>query len=132
METLTVGKLAKAAGINIETIRYYERRGLIAEPERSLSGYRHYPDSVLTRMRFIRHAKDMGFTLQEIKELLDLCVDPNSPCIEVKKRAESKIAEIEEKIEHLKNMKKSLSNIASQCSGGSAISDCTIVKTLEK
>jgi len=132
METLTIGKLAKAVGVNIETIRYYERRGLIAEPQRSLSGYRHYPESVLTRMRFIRHAKDMGFTLQEIKELLDLCVAPNSPCMEVKNRAEAKITEIKRKIENLKDMKKSLETIASQCSGGSAVSDCTIVKTLEE
>ena len=132
MDTLTIGKLAKAAGVNIETIRYYERRGLIEEPERSLLGYRHYQDSVLTRMRFIGHAKEMGFTLNEIKELLDLCVDPNSPCMEVKKRAESKITEIEGKLEHLKNMKKSLEKIASQCSGGSAVSDCSIVKTLER
>ncbi len=132
MDTLTIGKLAKAAGVNVETIRYYERRGLIAEPERRLSGYRHYPDSLLTRMRFIVHAKEMGFTLNEIKELLNLCVDPNSPCMEVKKRAESKITEIEGKLEHLKNMKKSLETIASQCSGGSAVSDCSIVKTLER
>lgn len=132
MDTFRTGKLAHEAGVHIETIRYYERRGLIPEPERDRSGYRQYPADTLTRMKFIGHAKHMGFTLEEIRDLLDLCVNRGSSCLAVKEKAESKISEIDIKIKYLKEMKKSLEHIASQCSGNTAIADCSIVKALEE
>ena len=131
MEALRRGELARAAGVNVETIRYYERRGLIPEPERSRSGYRQYTPDTLARMRFIGQAKQMGFTLEEIRELLDLCVNRGSSCLVVKEKAERKITEIEGKIAYLKDMKQSLETIASQCSGKTAIADCSIVRALE-
>ena len=83
METLTIGQLARQAEVNVETLRYYERRGLIPEPPRKESGYRQYPPDDLARIRFIKHAKELGFTLKEILDLLTLRVDPETSCDDV-------------------------------------------------
>ena len=84
MQALTIGEVAKAADIGVETVRFYEREGLIAEPPRRQSGYRQYPPDTIRRLRFIRRAKDLGFTLKEIGELLDLHVDPTRSCADVR------------------------------------------------
>ena len=94
MEALTIGQLARQAAVGVETIRFYEREGLLAEPERRPSGYRQYPAEVVRRVRFIRHAKELGFTLKEIQELLELRVDPVSSCADVRRHARAKIADI--------------------------------------
>ena len=101
METLTIGQLAKDAGVNIETIRYYERRGLIPEPPRRKSGYRQYGSDFVLRIQFIKRAQELGFSLNEIDELLALRVDSGTACSEVKHHAEAKIADIEGKIKTL-------------------------------
>lgn len=81
MEGLTIGRLAREAGVNSETIRFYERRGLIPKPPRPATGYRRYPPETVRRVRFIRHAKELGFSLKEILELLSLRLDPETTCI---------------------------------------------------
>ncbi|HDO35560.1 MAG TPA: MerR family transcriptional regulator [Nitrospirae bacterium] len=131
MERLTIGKLAKQAEVNIETIRYYERRGLIPKPPRRESGYRQYPRDTVTRIQFIKRAKELGFSLREILELLSLRVDPATTCGDVKKRAEIKIADIEEKIRTLQRMKKALMKLTVECKGRGPVSECPILEALD-
>ncbi|GBD98799.1 mercuric resistance operon regulatory protein [bacterium BMS3Abin07] len=131
MERLTIGKLAKQSEVNIETIRYYERRGLIPKPPRRESGYRQYPRDTVTRIQFIKRAKELGFSLREILELLSLRVDPATTCGDVKKRAEIKIADIEEKIRTLQGMKKALMNLTVECKGRGPVSECPILEALD-
>ncbi len=131
--TMTIGTLARKTGVNVETVRYYERFGIIAEPPRSASGYRHYTDEVVTRIRFIRRAQQLGFSLKEIQELLTLRVDhnKNTSCREVKKRAEAKISDVEAKIYDLERLKQALVEISDKCTGSGPISNCPILALLE-
>lgn len=128
-KTLTIGQVAKLAGIGIETIRFYEREGIIEEPPRRESGYRDYDAEAVTRLQFIKRAQDLGFSLKEISELLALRVKPNSNCAAVKKRAEAKLAEIEEKIRDLKRMQKILGDLTEACVASKPISDCPILES---
>ncbi len=130
MRNLTIGQLARMAQVNVETIRYYERRGLMPEPPRRDSGYRQYADPDVTRIKFIKRAQTLGFTLKEISELLSLRVDPNTTCGDVKRRAEVKIADMEEKIKDLQRMKKALTKLASTCRGHGPMSECPILEML--
>ncbi len=115
-ESLTIGQLARRAGVGVETVRFYERRGLIEEPPRDpASGYRRYPEGAVARIRFIRHAKDLGFSLKEIDELLRLRIDPSTSCEEVLRRAETKIADIEAKVAILRRMKAVLEDLVRAC-----------------
>lgn len=108
MERLKIGQLAFKAGVNITTIRYYERRGLIPIPARTSSGYRQYPPDTVRRIIFIRSAQELGFSLGEIKGLLTLRLSNGDQCEKVRARAEKKIEEIEEKIKNLNNIKNAL------------------------
>jgi len=130
METLTIGEVAKRSGVGIETIRFYERKGLIDDPPRRLSGYRQYPKETIDRLRFIRKAKELGFTLNEINDLLVISVDASASCADVKERAEAKIENIERKIQSLSRMKKGLKALASSCEGNQPISQCPIIEAL--
>ncbi|MEE9524807.1 MAG: MerR family transcriptional regulator [Thermodesulfovibrionales bacterium] len=132
METITIGKLAEQAGVNIETIRYYERRGLMPRPERRASGYRQYNPDSAKRIRFIKHAQELGFSLKEIDELLSLKLDDRTPCSQVRKHAEEKIADIEIKIKTLQSMKKALTKLTKACIGNGPVSECPILEALEK
>lgn len=132
MEGYTTGQLAKKAGVNVETIRYYERRGLLPEPRRSESGYRQYSDETVRRVQFIIHAKELGFSLREIHELLSLRHDPGTPCSEVRNRARSKIEDIEAKIKTLRKMKKALVKLTDGCRGKGPLKECPILESLEK
>jgi MerR family mercuric resistance operon transcriptional regulator len=132
MKTLTIGKLAEQTGVNIATVRYYERRGLIPKPPRKKSGYREYSDETVKRILFIKHAKELGFSLKEIAELLFLKLDRKTPCSEIKKRADKKIQDIEEKIVLLRKMKKALINLTGDCSGHGPVSECPILEALER
>jgi len=132
MEGFTTGQLAKKAGVNIETVRYYERIGLIPKPGRRESGYRQYSDETIRRVQFIRHAKELGFTLKEIHELLSLKHDQGTPCSMVKNRAKSKIEDIEAKIRTLRGMKKALVKLTNACSGKGPLRGCTILDSIEK
>lgn len=130
MKSLTIGQLAKEAQVNIETVRYYERRGLIPEPPRRESGYRQYSKADINRIRFIRRAKELGFSLREISELLSLRVDPNTTCADIKKQAEIKLADIEEKIRALQKMKRALTKLVTLCRGRGPTSECPILEAL--
>ena len=130
MERLTRGELARQGGVNIETIRYYERQGLLPKPSRSPSGYRLFSPEDVRRLRFIRRAQELGFSLKEIKELLALRIDPRGTSRDVRRRAEAKIADIEGKIESLRAMKKSLARLTAACSGEGSVGDCPILESL--
>jgi len=132
MQTLTIGKVAKQADVGVETIRFYEREGLIAEPARRASGYRQYPIETVDRLLFIKRAKELGFSLKEIKELLALRLAPGATCGQIKKRAEAKVEDIEDKIHSLQRMKRALKKLTVACSGKGLVSDCPILDTLEK
>jgi len=133
MEALTIGQLANRAGVGVETIRFYEREGLIPEPERRPSSrYRQYLPQAVRRVRFIRHAKGLGFTLKEIQDLLDLRVDPESTCADVRERAREKIAGIEERIASLQRMKAALERLARSCRGRGPTTECPILGELDR
>jgi MerR family mercuric resistance operon transcriptional regulator len=127
----TIGQVAKRAGVGVETVRFYERRGLIEQPPRHRSGYRVYPEEAVDRIRFIRHAKDIGFTLAEIGELLSLRPDPAGNCDVVKERAEAKVTDIDEKIRGLTRMRESLGKLIGACDTRSETADCPILEALE-
>lgn len=132
MSDFTIGKLAKNAGINIETIRFYERKELMPKPLRKPGGFRLYSNSDLKRLHFILMAKRHGFTLNEIKELLELRVDPQSTCEDVRSKAEEKIRVIEEKLRELKRMRKALQTLAASCHGPNPTGDCPILEAFEQ
>lgn len=123
METMKIGELAREAGVNVQTVRYYERRGLLPEPTRRESGYREYTQDFLDRLRFIRRGQELGFTLTEIQELLSLRVDPDTTADEVKARAEAKVDDITRKIEDLDEIRRALGHLAGACGGGHGPTD---------
>ena len=117
---LTIGRVARAADVGIDTIRYYEREGLLPVPERRLSGYRDYTPDAITQLRFIRRAKELGFTLPEIRELLALSADRARGVRGVKQRAETRLAEIDRRIRELKRVQRGLKNLIDVCPGHGA------------
>ena len=127
---LTIGRVARAAGIAIDTIRYYEREGLLPVPARRLSGYRDYTPDAVTRLRFIRRAKELGFSLPEIRELLALSVDRERGVRGVKQRAEARLAEIDRRIRELKRVQRGLRNLINACPGHGAPESCPILTAL--
>ena len=132
MSSLTIGRLARKAGVNLETVRYYERRGLLPRPPRSASGYRLFPADAARRLKFIRRAQELAFSLGEIRELLSLRVARNTSSAAIRKRAEHKIADIEAKIKSLESMKKTLRKLTSACAGCGPVSECPILESLER
>lgn len=132
MESLSIGQLAKAAQVNVETVRYYEREGLLPRPARRASGYRRYPSETVTRLQFIKRSKELGFSLKEIAELLTLRVDPHTCCADVKQRATAKMADIQHKIADLRRMQRALIGLTEACSGQGPTSACPILDALEK
>ncbi len=132
MKPLTIGRLAREARVNLETVRYYERRGLLPRPPRSASGYRLFPQEAARRLRFIRRAQQLGFSLQEIRELLSLRVSPRAKSADVRRRAEAKIADINAKISSLDSMKKTLLKLAKVCAGRGPVAECPILESLDR
>ena len=130
-KSLTIGRLAKEAGVNLETVRYYERRGLLQRPPRSASGYRLFPLETARRLRFSRRAQELGFSLTEIRELLSLRVSANAKSADVRKRAETKIADIDAKIKSLDSMKTTLRRLTKVCAGCGPIAECPILECLD-
>lgn len=129
MKALTIGQLARETGVNIETIRYYERRGLIPEPPRRESGYREYTFKYAERICFIKRAQNLGFTLKEISELLAVA-DGNSVCKDIRKFAEDKVKDIEVRIHDLQKIKTVLNDLIKKCLGKRKISECPIIESL--
>jgi MerR family mercuric resistance operon transcriptional regulator len=132
MQTLTIGQAAREAGIGVETIRYYERQGLVESPARTRSGYRRFTPDVIRRLRFIQRAKRLGFTLSEIGDLLALRVDPGTSCADVRRRTAHKIAEVDERIIELRRMRGALAALASECSGRGPLAECPILDALDR
>lgn len=130
-ESLTIGKLAASAGVGRETIRYYEQKGLLAEPPRSRAGYRHYPPEAVGQLRFIRRAQTLGFTLTEISELLGLRVDEVSACSTVEAHARAKLLDVEDKIADLRRIGNALERLVEKCEAREPTSDCPILEELE-
>lgn len=129
---MTIGKVARFAGVGVETIRFYEREGLIEQPVRFGSGYRQYSAGAVSRIRFILKAKELGFTLKEIRELLELRIDPAASCGDVREQAQTKIADIDRKIRTLRRMKKALAKLTAACDGKAPVSECPILEALEE
>jgi len=131
-EAFTIGSLAKDAGVGIQTVRFYERKGLLKQPVRRGSGYRHYSTEDAKQIRFIKRAQELGFTLKEVKGLLELQATSKSACADVKKRADQKSIEIEVKIKDLKRMLRSLGEIADCCAKGNTTRGvCSILDCFE-
>ncbi len=128
---MRIGQVAKRAGVNVETIRFYERKGLLTQPPRNTGGYRQYPHEAIARIRFIKRAKELGFSLTEISELLSLQTNPRATCADVKERAEGKISTIHERMKDLQKMKRSLEGLAAACKGSGPLDDCPIINCFE-
>lgn len=127
-EKLTIGKLANASGVGVETVRFYERKGMIRQPKKQ-GAFRYYPEDYITRIRFIKRSQELGFTLKETKELLELKIKNHSKCSDVLAKTEEKIDEINQKIKDLKKMKKSLESLANCCVDvEQPLSDCPILE----
>lgn len=131
MAYLTIGKLARQAGVGAETIRYYEREKLLPEPDRLESGYRIYGTDAAKRLRFIKEAQALGFTLGEISELFGLTDDESADCAAVNAKAQKKLVEIDKKVRALKKMQKGLKVLASRCPADEEpLSECSIINHL--
>jgi MerR family copper efflux transcriptional regulator len=127
---VTIGALARQTGVGIDTIRYYEREALLPEPRRRASGYREYGPEEAARLRFIRRAKDLGFTLHEIRELLALSKDREGGVESVKQRAEIRLGEVERRIRELQRVKRGLRQLIDACPGHGALEQCPILRAL--
>ena len=128
MSELTIGRLADEAGVNVETIRYYQRRGLMVEPDKPFNGHRRYPDAAIKRVRFIKRAQVLGFTLDEVGSLLEL--DEARACADTRVLAAHKLQVIEGKLSGLKAMRKALTALVQQCDVGAKKGGCPIIHAL--
>src|SRR5258708_37863732 len=123
--SMTVGALAKQAGVKVDTIRYYERHGLLPKPPRTNSGYRTFTHASVERLRFIKQAQALGFTLNEVQQLLALRLGPDMRCADVRNRAQAKLADIQQKIDSLRAMKQALEQLVSACAAEGPASECS-------
>lgn len=128
---LRIGEVARRAKVNLQTIHYYERTGLLPKAPRTASNYRLYSGDAVRRVRFIKRAQEIGFTLKEIKELLSLRARPQAKCADVLARAEAKVQNIDEKVRMLQAMRRALSRLMSACKGRGGISECPILDALD-
>ena len=126
---LTIGKLGASAGVKVPTIRYYEQIGLLPEAERSAGNQRLYSRKALQRLAFVRHARDLGFTLEAIRDLLSLSDRPDQPCAAADAIARAQLVEVESRLARLTTLKAELERMVLQCAGGS-IADCRVIEVL--
>lgn len=131
-KALKIGQLAQQSGVSVQTLRYYEQRGLIPTPQRQSSGYRIYPHETLKRLSFINRCKTLGFSLEEILELLQMEVDPSHSAADVKARVDEKLALVEAKIADLQHLKLSLQQLSGSCCGHGSTSECPILEFLHE
>ena len=129
---MSIGKVANRVAVGVETLRFYEREGLLEKPPRLKSGYRAYPAATVNRVLFIKRAKELGFSLKESKELLALRLAPGATCGHAKKRAEAKIEDIEDRIKTLQRMKRALRKLSDACGGKGSVSECPILDALDE
>ena len=123
----TIGELARAAGVGVETIRFYERRGLIERPARPAGGFRAYPRAIVSRLTFVREAQELGFTLREVRDLLALNENPQTDCAAVRGRAAAKLAQIEASMVRFARMRETLRELLVRCPGRGGLGKCSIV-----
>ncbi len=126
---LTIGSLAKKTGTKVQTIRYYEQIGLMLEPGRTEGGQRRYGDDELDRLAFIRHARQLGFSLEAIRELLDLSDHPHRPCLEADAIARKQLKQVEQRLARLEALRTELMRMVQECSGGQT-ADCRVLEVL--
>ncbi len=131
MDSLTISQVAKRGGVNIQTIRYYERQGLLAPTSRTEAAYRIFSAESVRRIHFIKRAQELGFSLKEIKELLSLRIDAHTTQADIRKRTQAKIADVKHKILHLQAIHASLLRMAEDCSGCGSLKDCPILGCLD-
>lgn len=128
---MRIGELARRAGVNVQTVRYYERRGLLPDPRHHAAGYREYGTGTLQRLRFIRRAQELGFTLREIEQLLGLRLRSSTTAADVKARAEEKIADVDRRLRDLSRIRAALAHLAGQCRGGHGpVGNCPLLEAL--
>ncbi|RYZ17132.1 MAG: heavy metal-responsive transcriptional regulator [Myxococcaceae bacterium] len=130
-EPLTIGTLARLGGIGVETVRFYERQGLLVQPRRPARGYRLYSPEALDQIRFIRRSKALGFTLDEIRDLLALRAQPGVPCRVVRVQAQAKVADIDRKMAELARLREAVASLAQACTGDMPMQQCSILSALE-
>ena len=129
---MTISKVAKKAGVGVETVRFYERKGLVDQPTRpSFGGFRVYPVETAERIRFIREAQELGFSLREIEELLSLRADPSADCADVRERAQAKLDEVNRKRAQLQRIGAELEKLIAACPGQGALQVCSIIDAIE-
>ena len=131
MKPYSIGRLAKESGVSLQAIRYYERQGLLAPMARTEAGYRIFQSDTARRIRFIKRAQELGFSLAEIKDLLFLRTDGNTTQAEIRKRAEAKLSDVALKIRHLQAIQASLTLLTKSCDGCGALEDCPILENLD-
>jgi Hg(II)-responsive transcriptional regulator len=129
---MRIGEVADAAAVNVQTVRYYERRGLLEEPPRTPGGYRKYEATAVDRIRFIRRARDLGFTLTEVEELLELRVEDAEGCPGIEARTATKLEEVRRKISELQRMEGVLEELIADCRNRSPTEECPILRVLEE
>ncbi len=133
MTQMTIGEAAQRAGVGVETIRFYERRKLIIQPPKPAGGgYRSYPEETIDRIRFVRQAQELGFSLKEIMDLLSLRADPQADSADVRTRALSKLEEVERKIGQLTHMRTALETVIAACPGQGAVECCLILEAMSR
>jgi len=131
MPQFTISRLAEQGKVNLQTIRYYERQGLLKSGDRTGAGYRVYPPEAVLRIRFIKRAQELGFSLREIKELLSLRVDPGTTQVDIRERAQEKLADVQRKVKHLEAIRMSLIRLTDNCSGCGPLGECPILENLD-
>lgn len=129
---MRIGRVAQDAGVNIQTLRYYERRGLLPDTERLASGYREYDPAIVSLVRFIKSAQELGFTLREVSELIELRGNRGRTQLEVRELANTKIAEIDRRIHRLTCMKNELTALVEKCKIASPENDCVIIEAMDE
>ncbi len=131
MAELRIGQLASRAGVGVETIRFYERSGLIEDPPRSESGYRRYSEEAVHHVRFIRRVSRLGFSLDEVREILDLRLEATGSLGDVRRKVEAKIRAMDARIADLQRIREALASLAGRCTGEGPVSDCPILEALD-
>lgn len=131
MERITIGKVAAAAGVGVETVRFYERKGLLPQPSKPQRGFRCYPPDAVEQIRFIKQAQELGFTLSEAADLLSLRTDPKAECGTVRQQAEIKLADVNQKIERLETIRSALRELIAACPNRGPIQACSILDAMK-
>lgn len=131
MQGFKIGEVARHAAVNLQTIHFYERKGLLPRPPRTASNYRVYSGDAVQRVRFIKRAQELGFALRDIKELLSLRATPGTRCADVRQQAQAKLRNIDAKIATLQRMRRALTRLIGECEGRKPITACPILEALD-